>query len=87
VVMGGLTTPICVGTTADGLSMAGINVVILEDACASQPFDGFSAQEAHAFTLARFRYQFGQTTTTEQFRAHAASLAAARRDELSTDPA
>jgi hypothetical protein len=42
-------------------------VVILSDACASQPFDGFSAQDAHAFTLARFRYQFGQTLTTEEF--------------------
>jgi nicotinamidase-related amidase len=67
VVMGGLTTPLCVGITSDDLSMAGINVVILEDACASQPFDGFSAQEAHAFSLARFRYQFGQTMTTKQF--------------------
>ncbi len=67
VVMGGLTTPICVGTTSDGLSMAGVNVVILEDACASQPFDGFSAQEAHAFALARFRYQFGQTMTGREF--------------------
>jgi nicotinamidase-related amidase len=67
VVMGGLTTPICVGTTSDDLSMAGIKVVILEDACASQPFVGFSAQDAHAFALARFRYQFGQTLTTREF--------------------
>lgn len=67
VVLGGLTTPMCVGTTSDGLSMAGYKVVILEDACASQPFDGFSAQDAHAFALARFRYQFGQTMTTTEF--------------------
>lgn len=67
VVMGGLTTPICVGTTSDDLSMAGVQVVILEDACASQSFDGVSAQEAHAFALARFRYRFGQTMTTRQF--------------------
>ncbi len=67
VVMGGLTTPICVGTTSDDLSMAGIKVVILEDACASQPFDGFSAQTAHEFALARFRYQFGQTMTAQEF--------------------
>ena len=77
VVMGGLTTPICVGTTSDGLSMAGIRVVILEDACASQPFDGFSAQEAHAFALARFRYQFGQTLTTEEFCHHVEALSGA----------
>jgi nicotinamidase-related amidase len=77
VVMGGLTTPICVGTTSDGLSMAGIKVVILEDACASQPFDGFSAQDAHAFALVRFRYQFGQTMTTEDFSRFAKGLLAA----------
>lgn len=68
VVMGGLTTPICVGTTSDGLSMAGLRVVILEDACASQSFEGFSAEDAHAFALARFRYLFGQTMTTKEFR-------------------
>jgi nicotinamidase-related amidase len=67
VVMGGLTTPICVGTTSDDLSMAGVRVVIIEDACASQPFEGFSAREAHAFSLARFRYLFGQTMTSKEF--------------------
>jgi biuret amidohydrolase len=79
VVMGGLTTPICVGTTSDGLSMAGLKVVILEDACASQSFDGFSAQDAHAFALARFRYQFGQTMTTREFREVIDGLAATSR--------
>jgi ureidoacrylate peracid hydrolase len=79
VVMGGLTTPICVGTTSDDLSMAGVNVVILEDACASQPFDGFSAADAHAFALSRFRYRFGQTMTTTAFRAFADGLPAAQR--------
>jgi len=79
VVMGGLTTPICVGTTSDDLSMAGVKVVILEDACASQAFDGFSAQDAHAFALARFRYQFGQTMTTDEFRGVADRLVAAKK--------
>jgi nicotinamidase-related amidase len=79
VVMGGLTTPICVGTTSDDLSMAGLKVVILEDACASQPFDGFSAQDAHAFALARFRYQFGQTMTTKEFSEFADGLSADSR--------
>jgi nicotinamidase-related amidase len=71
VVMGGLTTPICVGTTSDDLSMAGVKVLIVEDACASQPFEGFSAQDAHAFALARFRYLFGQTLTASEFIARA----------------
>lgn len=78
VVMGGLTTPICVGTTADGLSMAGIKVVILEDACASQAFEGVSAQEAHTVALARFRYVFGQTMTTGDFQTIADELRAQR---------
>jgi hypothetical protein len=42
-------------------------VVILADACASQPFDEFSAADAHEFALARFRYLFGQTMTAEEF--------------------
>jgi len=67
VVMGGLTTPICVTTTADGLSMSGTRVVILADACASQPFEGVCAERAHEVALARFRYQFGQTLTTDEF--------------------
>jgi nicotinamidase-related amidase len=86
VVMGGLTTPICVGTTADGLSMAGINVVVLEDACASQSFDGFSAQEAHDFALARFRYLFGQTMTTEKFTAYAKRHDRSTTHELTAFP-
>lgn len=76
VVMAGLTTPICVGTTSDDLSMAGIRVVILEDACASQSFDGVTAQQAHLAALARFRYQFGQTLTCEQFAERIASAGA-----------
>lgn len=79
VVMGGLTTPICVGTTSDDLSMAGVKVVILEDACASQSFEGVSAHDAHLFALARFRYQFGQTMTAAEFRAFSDSVAAAKQ--------
>ena len=79
--MGGLTTPICVGTTSDGLSMAGVKVVVLEDACASQPFEGFSAQDAHAFAIARFRYQFGQTMTTQAFGDSSTGGLPPRRDE------
>jgi nicotinamidase-related amidase len=77
--MGGLTTPICVGTTSDDLSMAGVRVVIIEDACASQPFEGFSAREAHAFSLARFRYLFGQTMTSKEFVEFAGGLSSASR--------
>ena len=57
--------------------MAGLKVVILEDACASQPFDRFSAEDAHEFALARFRYVFGQTMTTSDFREFVDGLATA----------
>lgn len=67
VVIGGLTTPICVTTTADGLSMAGTKVVVLSDACASQAFDGVDAQTAHRVALARLQYQFAQVLTTDEF--------------------
>lgn len=69
VVIGGLTTPICVTTTADGLSMAGYRVVVLSDACASQPLDGVSAEVAHQVALARLRYQFAQVLTTAELAA------------------
>ncbi len=66
VVMAGLTTPICVGTTSDDLSMAGIKVVVISDACASQSFEGVSAGTAHMVALARFRYLFGQTLNSDE---------------------
>jgi nicotinamidase-related amidase len=45
VVTGGLTTPICVQTTVDGLSMTGLKVIVLADACAAvQETDAFVAQ-------------------------------------------
>jgi len=35
------------------------------------------AQDAHAFALARFHYQFGQTMTTKEFSEYADVLSAA----------
>jgi nicotinamidase-related amidase len=65
-IIGGLTTPICVETTADGLSMAGIRVVVLSDATASQPIGEYSAELAHEFSIARMGYLVGQVITTEE---------------------
>jgi len=66
--------------------MAGLKVVILEDACASQSFDGFSAQDAHRFALARFRYRFGQTMTAREFSDLADGLSADCREERAAMP-
>jgi nicotinamidase-related amidase len=66
-VVAGLTTPICVQTTVDGLSMSGIKVILLEDACASQAIGRFSAEEAHRAAVDRMGYLFAQVETTAEF--------------------
>ncbi|HTW88506.1 MAG TPA: cysteine hydrolase [Candidatus Binataceae bacterium] len=74
-VVGGLTTPICVQTTVDGLSMSGIKVVLLEDACASQAMGRFSAEQAHQAAIDRMGYLFAQIETTAGFIANAITVA------------
>ncbi|MGH7778334.1 MAG: cysteine hydrolase family protein [Candidatus Binataceae bacterium] len=70
-VVGGLTTPICVQTTVDGLSMSGIKVVLLEDACASQAIGRFSAEQSHLAAVDRMGSLFAQVETTAHFIARA----------------
>ncbi|MFI5957659.1 cysteine hydrolase family protein [Cryptosporangium sp. NPDC051539] len=65
-IVGGLTTPICVGTTVDGLKSAGIRVAVLSDATASQPIGEYSAELSHEFSIARIGYLIGQVTTTDE---------------------
>ncbi len=66
-VVGGLTTPICVQTTVDALSMVGIKVVLLHDACASQAIGALSAQDAHDAAVERMAYLFAAIQDTETF--------------------
>jgi nicotinamidase-related amidase len=66
VVVAGLTTPICVTATVDDLVMSDFQVVVVADACASQPMGSMSAQEAHEAAIARLGYIFAQVTTTEE---------------------
>ena len=65
-IIGGLTTPVCVEATADGLSMAGIRVAVLSDATASQPIGEYSAELAHDLSIAPMGYLVGQVITTEE---------------------
>ncbi|GAA3082929.1 hypothetical protein GCM10010464_53740 [Pseudonocardia yunnanensis] len=67
VVLGGLTTPICVQTTADNLSMSGFKVTVLSDACASQAIGRLSATEAHNAAIERLAYLFTAVATTADF--------------------
>lgn len=70
VVVAGLTTPICVQATIDGLSMAGFKVILLEDACASQPLGALSAVAAHESAIHRARYLFAEVCSTDFFLAN-----------------
>jgi nicotinamidase-related amidase len=67
VVTGGLTTPICVQTTVDGLSMTGLKVIVLADACASQAIGTLSAEAAHEAAISRMAYLFAAVQDTDAF--------------------
>jgi nicotinamidase-related amidase len=79
VVVGGLTTPICVQTTVDGLSMTGLKVIVLADACASQAIGTLSAEQAHAAAIARMAYLFAAVEDTDAFVAQVRALQPAAR--------
>lgn len=61
----GLTTPICVQATVDAISMNGFQVVVAEDACASQPMGELSAVQAHDAAIQRMGYVFAEVAPTE----------------------
>ena len=65
VVVGGLTTPICVQATVDSLNMAAFRVVLIEDACASQALGSLSADEAHRAAIERMRSLFAEVSTVD----------------------
>jgi nicotinamidase-related amidase len=79
VVVGGLTTPICVQTTVAGLSMTGQKVIVLADACASQAIGTLSAEQAHAAAIARMAYLFAAVEDTDAFVAQVRALQPAAR--------
>lgn len=67
VVVCGLTTPICVQATVDSLMMRNFEVVVIVDACASQPMGALSAEEAHRASIERMRYIFAEVVSTDEF--------------------
>jgi nicotinamidase-related amidase len=77
VVVAGLTTPICVQTTVDGLTMLGFKVVLAHDACASQPMGPVSAEEAHRAAVERMRYLFARVAGVDELAAELSRLPAA----------
>jgi nicotinamidase-related amidase len=62
-------------TTVDGLSMSGIKVVLLEDACASQAIGRSSAEQVHQAAVDRMGYVFAQIETSASFIARAKEAA------------
>ncbi|MEK7472331.1 MAG: cysteine hydrolase [Patescibacteria group bacterium] len=67
VVVGGLTTPICVQTTVDALMMSDRKVILLEDACASQALGELSPEEAHNSAIQRMGALFAEVISTAEF--------------------
>jgi biuret amidohydrolase len=63
----GLTTPICVEATVRGAVERGFKVIVLSDACASQPMGDESAVRAHDNAIGRMGYVFAQIMTTDEF--------------------
>jgi nicotinamidase-related amidase len=77
VVTGGLTTPICVQTTVDGLSMTGLKVIVLADACASQAIGTLSAEARRGGDLAHGLPVLAGVQDTDAFVAQVAPQPAA----------
>jgi nicotinamidase-related amidase len=67
VIVHGLTTPICVQTTVDGLMMGDRKVILLEDACASQAMEKASPEEAHYNAVQRMKSLFAEVIPTAEF--------------------
>jgi nicotinamidase-related amidase len=67
VIVHGLTTPICVQTTVDGLMMGDRKVVLLDDACASQAMGNASPEEAHYNAVQRMKSLFAEVIPTAEF--------------------
>ncbi len=66
VIVVGLTTPICVQTTVDGLMMADYKVVVVEDCCAAQAMGAVSGEEAHTMAIERMRCLFAEVVLTSE---------------------
>jgi len=66
VIIGGLTTPYCVQSTADDVSSAGFRVAVVSDASASQAIGDYPADVAHDFTLQRIGYLIGQVVSSDE---------------------
>jgi biuret amidohydrolase len=75
-VVGGLTTPICVQTTVDALSMTGTKVCLVRDACASQPMGALTAEQAHDAAVQRMGYLFATVATAAEIMRSIATVTA-----------
>lgn len=63
----GLTTPICVAGTVEGLMAADFQVIVIGDACASQGMRQMTSNDAHRAALARLGYIYAEVIETDEF--------------------
>ena len=66
VVLFGISTDMCVSTTARVAANMGYEVVVVGDACACFELDGIAADDIHRAHLATLKYEFAQVVTTEE---------------------
>ena len=64
-VLFGISTDMCVSTTARVAANMGYRVVVVGDACACFELDGIAADDIHRAHLATLAFEFAEVTTTD----------------------
>jgi len=66
-VLFGISTDMCVSTTARVAANLGYRVIVVGDACACFELDGIAADDIHRAHLATLAYEFGEVVSTGEF--------------------
>lgn len=67
VVLFGISTDMCVSTTARVAANFGYRVIVVGDACACFELGGIAADDIHRAHLATLAYEFADVVTTDEF--------------------
>jgi nicotinamidase-related amidase len=65
-VLFGISTDMCVSTTARVAANLGYEVIVVGDACACFELEGIAADEIHRAHLATLNFEFAQVVTTDE---------------------
>jgi nicotinamidase-related amidase len=67
IVLFGISTDMCVSTTARVAANLGYEVIVVGDACACFEIDGIAAADIHRVHLATLAFEFAKVVSTEAF--------------------